>query len=204
MPHVLEAGWTPSHLLPDPGRGAPAPPKRGLSCSGAPGRGIGNSSLSLTALLIKAFPLFSSSCMERARGMFNSLVQSWCSPHPPAPPSFKALSWETLPAPGLFPCFSRSRSLQLPFRWLLPPPAEGDLLFSSRNLLGTSEAGCKPRFSDWRRFQRPQFVELLHEYLMVIFLGRVEAKNEGVDYPVMPIRGRASPRWGGGCGLGTV
>lgn len=109
-------------------------------------------------------------------------------------------------ARGLFSCLCHCQAAFPPPPHpspLLPLIPEGDLLFSLRNLLGMNEAGCKPRFSSLRWFKRPQFVELLHEYLMIIFLGHLEAKNEGIDYPVTLIRGWASSRWGrGGRNLG--
>lgn len=51
------------------------------------------------------------------------------------------------------------------------------------------QAGCEPGLSSLRWFKRPRCVELLHEYLMIIFLGRLEAKNEGIDYPLMLTKG---------------
>lgn len=111
--------------------------------------------------------------------MFNSSFQSGSPTSPHAsflqsaflgnPPSTRAVS-RLLPELGA--------AAKLPF------PAHFSLRYlkvicgsAPRNLLGRSEAGCKPRFSDLRWFKRPQFVELLHEYLMIIFLGCLEAKK---------------------------
>lgn len=86
---------------------------------GALGRGVGKQlPLPDCALLIKAFPLFGSSCFERAQRMFNSSAQILSPQLPPTPPSFKVLSRESLPARGLFRA-EQSRSQQrLVLRWL--------------------------------------------------------------------------------------
>lgn len=131
--------------------------------------------------------------------MFNSSVQSWCPHFPQYLHPSKCFPGKPSQHEGCSPASPGAATKLSPTPAFLPPPAEGDILFSLRNLLGTSEAGCKPSFSNSRWFKRLQFVELLHEYLMIIFLGRLEAKNEGIDYLVMPIRGHASPRWGWEC-----
>lgn len=143
---------------------------------------------------MKAFPLIGSSWFESAQGMFNSSVQSWC-PHIPQHllPS-KRFPGKPSQHEGCFPASPGASKLPFP---LASPSCQRKGISHSANLLGMSAAGCKPRFSDLRRFQRPQFVELLHGYLMVTFLGHLEAKSEGVGPPVVPIRGHASPRWGG-------
>lgn len=130
-------------------------------------------------LLIKAFPLFGSSGFERAQRMFNSSLQSGCPHFPPYLLPSKCLPGKPSQHEGRFPAPPGAGGrCQAAFPGALLSRYLKVICGSApRNLLGRSEAGCKPRFSDLRWFKRPQFVELLHEYLMIIFLGCLEAKK---------------------------